>query len=65
MQNNSQLFVETFWEVDGEVCGEAVKRSDVGVVRRSTTYGLWKIRKVERGEGRVVQILFFVISCQI
>ena len=32
MQDNSQLFVETFWEADGEVCGEAVKRSDVGTV---------------------------------
>ena len=52
MQDNSQHFVETFWEADGEVCGEAIKRLDVGVVRRPTTCGLWKIRKVERGEGK-------------
>ena len=37
MQDNSQLFVETFWEADGELCGEAVKRSNVGVVRPSST----------------------------
>ena len=34
------------------MCGEAMKRSDVGVVRRLTVCGLWKIRKVGRGEGR-------------
>ena len=35
-----------------EVCGETVKRSVMVVVRRSTTCGLWKIRKVGLGEGK-------------
>ena len=64
MQDNSQLFVETFWEADGEVCG-----SDVGVVRRSTTCGLWKIRKVGLGEGNGRKgysiFFFFFCICQI
>ena len=61
MQDNSQLFVETFWEADGEVCSEVVKRSDVGVVRRSIACGLWKIRKVGRGEGKGCSNLFIFL----
>ena len=63
MKNARQLalFVETFWEADGEVCGEVVKRSDVGVVRLSTACGLWKIRKVGRGEGKGCSIFYFFL----
>ena len=47
------------------MCGEAVKQSNVGVVRPSTACGLWKIRKVGRGEGKqmVVPIFIFLFFC--
>ena len=65
MQDNSQLFVETLWEVDDEVCSETMKRSDVGIVRRSIACGLWKIRNVAHGEGKGCSNFFFVIYCRI